>query len=181
MKDSHPWILMAIVALLNSGCSYYKFATEFPVTGNRLSQLTTPDKYIIVHTNESQVFHLTNPMVDSLQGILRGRKEPVENEHMHHLANGNLAKGSVRYQNRGAAGSPDVTREVHLYLVEPATFSDSLVNISLSSIHHLQAYEYDEQKSYMASSTVGLGIAGGILLIMGIVYLAQELDDAFDI
>lgn len=155
-------VLAAFLELL-TGCNYYKVSRSPEPLSPAISDLQAKNKYIILHDAFSS-WHLTD--IIARGDTLTGKVSRIEGHYGYQTAK---PDGVHRWKRGGKAAQPDIINEVHIYTNEVIKEIDGVVTFPVKAIEKIEIY--NPAKGATAASWIfgTLGVAAGILIIVGIV------------
>lgn len=151
-------ILILLISLTFSSYScksYYQVDREQEPTAERLNELESKGKYLIIHDNSS-AYKLTDFKIND--GILSGNTEVLPNEHRHYILTYSDKKNPYKPRNK------QVLNEVHIYTTQSFELNKS-IEIPINSITRIEVYNKNNNATTKSHIVGGLGISAGIFAL----------------
>ena len=156
------WFLLVALLPLHMGCSYYSTRNR-EVTAPGLTALANA-KVFVVHQGD-ETWQLVSPRFngEALEGLKAAPYSQLA-QYSQPPASGT----SARYN---ALDAKVVLNVVHLYVTEHQQGTGQQVRIPLSAVQRLDLVEKDSGRTTASYLLVGLGVAAGVFVIVGIIAL----------
>lgn len=154
-------LIPLLASLLLTSCNYFAFRYE--PASERLGKLDTARRYFIVH-QYGVGYALTDMRLDVERGTITGNLRELPVEHMAYQRPGLREEAPNRFWVSGKKKTPDVIREVHIYLrtplFSPAADMNRSITIPFTEIEKVAVYKRDDVATFLSV----VGIAGLVLL-----------------
>jgi len=155
--------IMPLMVVFFEGCYYFKIAATTN-DGRQVDGAINRDKYIIVHNQDGEVWHLTYPEFNRQKAQLTGRFAYVGDKHQFYK----LAQ-KMR-SNRYTKEMGDPSNEVHLYIGEYAIDSLNQVIIPFDAIERMDVYDTEKGKIFVLKVLKFTGIFIGTYILIGLLF-----------
>ncbi len=174
MKKYLPEIslmLMLVYLQFIIGCSYYK-VTNTESIAPVAADIQNNTRYFIVHQG-SNAWHFNNIALDNEKEELTGTLEALPQNHQYYLTTKPV--GPNRIMKSSAAGTDqkvarnNPTYEVHFYITEYMENQNAQITIPLASVTKVEIYDKDASANSASAVFTTLGIAAGVLVIIGVI------------
>ncbi len=164
-------IMLLMYMHIAIGCTYYK-VTNAESIDPVSADVHNNSRYFIVHQG-SNAWHFSHIALDNDKEQMTGTLETLPETHKYYQTTNpegpNRIKVSSADMTNHQINSNNPAYEVHFYISEYMEDQNAQITIPIKSIKKIEIYDKDVSANTVSSVFTALGIAAGVLVVVGVI------------